>query len=670
VRQAEIAVFALLATLVPLGYSLYTQHVWEDWFITFRHSQNLCEGHGLVYNVGERVHGFTSPIGVLLPALCYWVTGETSYVPALWLFRLLSIAAFAAGGFIILRGIGAESASRRCIQYCFAILYVLDIKSVAYSTNGMETGFMLLFFAWAITLIDRSDAAAWLPRGLCWAGLMWTRPDGCIYLAALALAQLVFTPGVRRSLLGSFAKSAVLTSVLYGPWVYWAWDYYGSPVPNTVRAKAPFYLSYAFTEVVDRIYQTFPHKAAQMFGPIYFPDFWDGKPYWITIFTHCLGAFCALYWLLPVKDRLGRSASLGFVILSLYYSTGIYVFPWYVPPVTLCGLVVLASGAFTVVQAIIPWLLLSRPVAALGLVVVAVGMGYLCKHTARLMRVQEREVELGNRMAIGLWLKDHVQPGESVFMEPIGYIGYFSEAKIIDWPGLVSPEVVRLRKEQGVPGLAQMIKEIKPDWAVLRPHEVGNVLNDYEGVKSFNVKANLEKYRSTPGKNYLFFDSTFLVFKKKGLGEPYPADGTSVNSLLFPMLETPPRQVNSQTEVRAARCHDRDVLMVHAEGEMLFDLPPESRHVAGWYGILPGAYEEGSTDGVVFVVEYRPTTGQPRILFEKKLDPKNNPHDRGLQWLAVDLPVGCRGSLALKTTNHAGMTPCWDWSYWTGIKID
>ena len=51
---------------VPTAYTLYTNHIWEDFFITFRHSQNLCEGKGLVYNEGERVHGFTSPLGVLL----------------------------------------------------------------------------------------------------------------------------------------------------------------------------------------------------------------------------------------------------------------------------------------------------------------------------------------------------------------------------------------------------------------------------------------------------------------------------------------------------------------------------------------------------------------------------------------------------------------------------
>src|SRR5437899_2242148 len=55
--------------LVPLILLLATRGVaWasiplpaEDAFITYRYALNLALGHGLVYNPGERVMGFTSP---------------------------------------------------------------------------------------------------------------------------------------------------------------------------------------------------------------------------------------------------------------------------------------------------------------------------------------------------------------------------------------------------------------------------------------------------------------------------------------------------------------------------------------------------------------------------------------------------------------------------------
>src|SRR6516162_11698817 len=78
----------------PLAYTLFTRHTWEDFYITYRFSRNLCAGQGLVYEPGRRVHGFTSPLGVLLPALAFEITGRDDM--ALDLFRAVSIAAFAA----------------------------------------------------------------------------------------------------------------------------------------------------------------------------------------------------------------------------------------------------------------------------------------------------------------------------------------------------------------------------------------------------------------------------------------------------------------------------------------------------------------------------------------------------------------------------------------------
>ena len=88
---------AVAVFLVALAFAIYTQHVWEDYWITFRCSQNLATGHGLVFTPGERLHTFTSPLGVLLPAGFSWLTGNQSDELALWLFRLTSIAAFSAG---------------------------------------------------------------------------------------------------------------------------------------------------------------------------------------------------------------------------------------------------------------------------------------------------------------------------------------------------------------------------------------------------------------------------------------------------------------------------------------------------------------------------------------------------------------------------------------------
>ena len=57
---------------------------------------------------------------------------------------------------------------------------------------------------------------------------------------------------------------------------------------------------------------------------------------------------------------------------------------------------------------------------------------------ARELRAQQTLVENGLRRPIGEWLRANAAPGDTVFMEPLGHIGYFSGLKTYDFPGLSS----------------------------------------------------------------------------------------------------------------------------------------------------------------------------------------------------------------------------------------
>jgi hypothetical protein len=516
--RRELMLFAAAAFAVPLLFALYTGHIWEDYFITFLHSQNLVDGHGLVYRAGERVHGFTSPLGTLLPALCYWVTGHSSYLPALWLFRVFSAAAFAGGGVLFLQALRAAGTGKY-VCVAFAVLYLLDVKAVDFSVNGMETGFMLLFLGWGVYLLARDELRHWPAVGLMWAGLMWTRPDGCVYIAALALAGLVFGPGRRRPRLAALAKAAAVCAVLYLPWFLWAWSYYGSPVPNTIRAKAANlgdgYEDWGHTLLVTL--QRWPDRAADVFRPTYLG--FGGWDLLHKVLPQYLALFGLVYWLFPVNDRLGRQASFCFALLTLYLAFLHGAYPWYLPPVEVCGLLALTRGGVTYVRSLSPGRALPVRLAGAALVLLAAFSLWTFGLTAWQMKVQQEEVEWGNRVPLAQWLKEHVGPGERVYTESLGYIGYFSGAKMLDYPGLASAEVMRESRRKPN-NFFDVGLRLRPEWMVLRPGEAETMAlypefsRHYKRAAPFEATDRLNQYSFIPGKGYVVTDATFTVYQR------------------------------------------------------------------------------------------------------------------------------------------------------------
>jgi hypothetical protein len=646
--------FLAAMAIAPLAYVWYTAQIWEDYFITFRYSQNLCDGLGAVYNPGERVHGFTSPLGMLLPALTYLATGRSAYPAALWIFRIISVAAYAGGGLLIWRALTASPFG--CFTaITFAVLYAFEAKSVAFSTNGMETGLMLFWLAWALCLIGQGPGV-WLTRGLAWAGLMWTRPDGCVYITALSAGELLLCGCGRKSLAASFLKSAAIAAFVYSPWLAWTSWYYGSPIPQTLLAKAPLpatNLPGRWFTIAGRL----PERAEAIFAPVYYPFLWN-SPRWIGWFSRLLALGAGAYWLLPSRDLRARVASFSFMLLTSYFCYMEVVFPWYLPPAALCGLVVLASIIGSLSQAErIGWA--ARP----ALVMVATASLYLLIINANMMKAQQNEIEWGVRAPIGRWLGERARDDQSVYLEAIGYIGYFSHAHIIDFPGLISPQVTRLRREKHLT-FGSLVDAIHPDWTVLRQREVPGVFatspafrTEYAPVKEFNDAARVATFTWLPGQSFLEFDADYIISKRvldasaRTMGADLQQEAVEYNRPYYPMMRTPPILVRSQVDFGRLVYQEQPILFVQPEGSATFRVPAGATKLSAKFGIV--SPRQGSVEPVTFQVEFFPKKRGSRLIFERQLDPARVVGDTGFQDLNCDLN-GEEGTVVLWTKKGTG----------------
>lgn len=514
---------AAAAFAAPLLFALLSREVWEDYYITFRSSRHLAEGHGLVYQLGEAVHTFTSPLGVLLPALGYALTGSDG--GALWFFRIVSALALAGTALLVVNHARQRDWSPGTVWFALC-LGLFEAKVVAFSANGMETAVLLLFAALTWHELTRPGGlrVRWLAPG--YAGLMWTRPDAFVLAGAMTGAWWIFglrarAPAGGRPWWPRLGRAVLLGAVLYLPWILWAWRYYGSPVPQTIIAKSaltPGGLDPGRILLAPLSVLTGQTALDGLFAPIYATT--SGWPPGLLLAARVLVRLAAFAWVLPFLPRATRAASLAVLIGGIYFHQ-IMPYPWYYAPWTLLGALALA-GTGRAVAARLPAASLLRilgAVLAAGILLVSAAQTYAA-------RQQQRIIEDAGRKQIGLWLKANARPTDRVFLEPIGYIGYYSGLKILDFPGLCAPEVSRLVRS-GPGGYARLITTLQPDWLVLRPYEIDNqnladsgILAAYQAVGHYDQRAQVAACEYLPGRNWLMFDAEFYVFQRKQPARP------------------------------------------------------------------------------------------------------------------------------------------------------
>lgn len=200
----------------------------DDAYISYRYALNLIAGHGLVFNPGERVEGYTNLLYVLLMAPLAWLGGPDRLYPHSVALNLVfaALTVVQVGRYVSRRLDGFRGGLAALLLALCPSLWV----AVA---SGLETP-LVLWLQVAIWIAAEQVAGeggkVWRLAGLC-VLLILTRADGFL-LPGLAAAFL-FLKGRRREALAVAATAAAAVGLL----VLWRLSYYGWPLPNTYYAK-------------------------------------------------------------------------------------------------------------------------------------------------------------------------------------------------------------------------------------------------------------------------------------------------------------------------------------------------------------------------------------------------------------------------------------------------
>ena len=212
----------------------------EDAFISFRYVRNLLEGHGLVYNRGERVEGYSNFLWVLELTALWGAFGLRPEHVAPWLSVAFTAGAIAAVLWWVAR---LPSLPHRRLVGWMALGLVCSSATFAVWTSGggLETRQFTFFIVVAVVSLSlyRERRRALLVVSLSLAAAALTRPEGPLF-AVCCFAWYAVQRRVDTGRWGDWRAAACLAIpfvVLVAGHYLFRYSYYGEWLPNTYYAK-------------------------------------------------------------------------------------------------------------------------------------------------------------------------------------------------------------------------------------------------------------------------------------------------------------------------------------------------------------------------------------------------------------------------------------------------
>jgi hypothetical protein len=187
-----------------------------------------------------------------------------------------------------------------------------------------------------------------------------------------------------------------------------------------------------------------------------------------------------------------------------------YYYEWYVAPFAAVDAILIGVGLTVIARR---W---PRPVPALAVLLAAVFAAHIPVSFSLDQRRQQ--VEQHVRVPLGRYLGTVVQPGQAVGTESAGYVGYYSQAKLYDYPGLTSRASFETLKSAPTNErtLEYVVAKLLPEWVVFRPFELDDFAANYPEARARYRIVSSFSYGDNRflGMSISATDSSFIVLKR------------------------------------------------------------------------------------------------------------------------------------------------------------
>ncbi|MDP1621039.1 MAG: hypothetical protein Q8M08_01740 [Bacteroidales bacterium] len=253
-RQGSWIIFTLaglyyLAFIIRSGFLIGDVSwfsLFDDAMIAMRYARNMAEGHGLVWNHGEYIEGYTNFLWTLWMAVIHLVPvheSKTSLLVALSGAMILLI------NILLIRKIALRFTSNPLVILASMALVAFNYGLIYWTLRGMEVGIITLFLNWVILLslqLSKRYSHSKFALLLFLLGLMLLTRTDCLILF-LIVGSWVSCTVERKYRLNTILFFTGTLLLFMGGHTLFRVLYYHDPLPNT------YYLKVSGTPAVVRI---------------------------------------------------------------------------------------------------------------------------------------------------------------------------------------------------------------------------------------------------------------------------------------------------------------------------------------------------------------------------------------------------------------------------------
>lgn len=407
----------------------------DDPWIHLQFAKNIHEYGSFSYYKDQHVtSGSTSPLYTLLLALGMAFTANE-----------FSLSYSLGGAFLLVSAVAMFRIGQRLYNHrmlpalCAAVVVVLEPRLVWVSLSGMETTlFLALSLAVYLWYLERRPLLLGIGAGL----LLWTRPEALLMVTVLALDALYHWVGARaaggsppeqRQKPQWLIVSGVALGICAAAYVVFNIVLSGSLLPNTFAAKLKYYEAggEAFPQQVltflssDHMVIVAPLLAIGALTTL-LAVLRRRRVLLLVPLLWCLAMVLVYWWKLPYLYQYGR------------YLMPILPFAFMLAIGGLDELLDVAQAKITLMRKQQARTIVQSLVLLVMLVMTAQTAWQRRDYYSESCRyISERQV------ATALWIRGHLPADAIVATHDVGALAYYSDRRIVDMVGLISPEMIQ-----------------------------------------------------------------------------------------------------------------------------------------------------------------------------------------------------------------------------------